>query len=369
MAIARSFGMDDASRTTPVAPPLRPMLARLTHEIPVGDYVYEPKWDGFRALAFRRGATVDIRSRHDSPMSRYFPELVAAMRALEADRFVLDGEIVLAGGEGDFSALMLRLHPAASRVERLSGEAPAQFVAFDLIAEADHDLRDAPFVERRRRLERLLTGSPPALVASMLTDDPRVASRWLRDAGRGIDGVVAKERSLPYLPGKRAMVKVKTERSIEAVVAGFRVLAGTPRVGSLLLGLYDADGLLRHVGVTSNFTESDRRTLLDELHPLITKLGGHPWEAGFGLGKGPTGRLAGSAGRWDPAEMSMDWVPIRPERVAEVAYDAVDGMRFRHPAKFRRWRPDRTPESCLLDQLAAERADARADSTTVASRG
>ncbi len=326
------------------------MLAKLARDIPDGNYVYEPKWDGFRALAFCDAVAVDLRSRHGRPLARYFPEVVDALDPLRAAGVVLDGELV-ARARGDFASLMLRLHPAASRATALSRDTPAEYLAFDVLAEAGEDLRPAPFVERRARLERLLADPPLGALLSPATDDPRVAATWLADRGAGIDGVMAKDRALAYLPGKRAMIKIKAERTAECVVAGFRVLAGAPRLGSLLLGLHDEDGALRHVGVASNFTESARRTMLAELHPLIAPLEGHPWEAGFGVAPGPMGRLAGAAGRWDPTEMSMDWVPVRPERVAEVAFDQVDGYRFRHPAHFRRWRPDRTPASCTLEQL------------------
>jgi ATP-dependent DNA ligase len=341
--------MNTSPRGLPFGPPVQPMLAKLTRDVPTGEFLYEPKWDGFRAIAFCTAEGVDLRSRHDRPLSRYFPEVVAGLRAAAAGGAILDGELV-AREAGDFAALMLRLHPAASRVELLSRETPVDYVAFDILAEGGSDLRTAPFAQRRARLERVLAAPPSGVVLSPATDDERVAARWLADAPRGVDGVVAKERGLLYLPGKRAMVKVKAERTADCVVAGFRVLAGAPRVGSLLLGLYDEGGVLRHVGVSGNFTEAARRELLAAMHPLITVLEGHPWEGGFGIERGPMGRLAGAAGRWDPG-MSMDWIPVRPERVAEVAYDQLDGGRFRHPATFRRWRPDRDPASCTFEQL------------------
>src|SRR4051794_4371640 len=327
------------------------MLARLARELPRGEFFYEPKWDGFRALAFVGGDGVDLRSRHGNPLARYFPELVEALGALP--EVVLDGEIVVTGPRPyDFAALMARLHPARSRVELLARETPAAFVAFDLLAEDGTDLRDAPFAERRRRLGRLLDGGAPPLSLTPATEDPGAAERWLGRA-EGIDGVVAKARDLRYEPGKRAMVKVKTERTADCVVAGLRLLSARPGLGSLLLGLHEADGALRHVGVVTSFTAARRRELLDELRPLEVPLAGHPWERGFGLERSPLGRLLGSAGRWAPEEMALDWVPLRPERVAEVAYDQTDGGRFRHPARFRRWRPDRSPRSCTLDQLDA----------------
>jgi ATP-dependent DNA ligase len=337
-----------------VAPPVAPMLARLSHELPEGDYVYEPKWDGFRCLAFSAPAgEIELRSRNQRPLARYFPELVEALRALPRAA-VLDGEIVIAGPSGfDFPALLARLHPSPSRVARLSRETPASFVAFDLLADGEEDLRPQPFDERRRRLEALLAGAKSPLHLTPATRDPAVARAWLeRFHGAGIDGVVAKRRDLRYEPGRRVMVKVKRERTADCVVAGLRTYAGEPAVASLLLGLWDAGGALRHVGVASTFRERDRGALLDALAPLAVPLEGHPWERGLNLTGGATGRLAGAAGRWDPRVMDLDWTPLAPERVAEVAFDRLDGLRFRHPARLVRWRPDRDARSCTLDQLA-----------------
>jgi ATP-dependent DNA ligase len=334
------------------------MLARLSRELPVGDYVYEPKWDGFRCLAFRGGpADVDLRSRNQRPLARYFPELVEALRALPPA--VLDGEIVVVGRAGfDFAALLSRLHPSASRVERLARETPAAFVAFDLIAVGEEDLRPRPFDERRARLEALLAGAPAPLRLTPATHDPAVARGWLQRIRGGIDGVVAKRRDSPYAPGRRAMVKVKPERTADCVVAGLRTFSAEPAVASLLLGLWDGAGALRHVGVASSFPEDERRALFATLAPLAVPLPGHPWEHGFNVGHAPTGRLAGSAGRWDPREMTLDWIPLSPERVVEVAYDRTDDLRFRHPARLVRWRPDRDAASCALEQLAAEAPEA-----------
>ena len=331
------------------------MLAKLARELPRGDYLYEPKWDGFRALAFRDRADVDIRSRHGRPLARYFPEVVEAIAALREERLVLDGEIVVAGPDGfDFAALMARLHPAASRVERLRRETPARLVVFDLLAVGDESLLDVGFGDRRARLESLARSPGEAFLVTPATADSDVAAGWLESfRGGGIDGVVAKHTSLPYEPGKRAMVKVKRERTAECVVAGFRPMVEADAVSSLVLGLYDDAGELRHVGVVTSFTRDTRERLTAELAPLVTGIEGHPWEHGFGLGPSPLGRLLGAAGRWDPASMPMDWVPVRPELVCEVAYDQVDQGRFRHPARFRRWRPDRDPRSCTLDQLPA----------------
>jgi ATP-dependent DNA ligase len=328
------------------------MLGRLARELPTDGFVYEPKWDGFRCLAFRDGADVDLRSRHDRPLGRYFPELCEALLALEEWRFVLDGEIVvLRDGRFDFTALMERIHPAASRVELLRNETPALFIAFDLIARGDEDLSGAPFARRRQALEDLLGAASPSLRLTPLTKSAAEAATWLdRHQGSGIDGVMAKRPDLPYLPGKRAMVKVKPEQTADCVVAGFRVFGEPPVVASLLLGLYDTEGRLEHVGVASAFSEARRAELVDELAPHIVALEDHPWKEGFLLGGGATGRLAGAAGRWDTG-MALDWVPLAPRLVCEVAYDQHDGHRFRHAARFKRWRPEREPASCTTDQL------------------
>ena len=324
------------------------MLARLARELPLGDYLYEPKWDGFRCLAVRDGGEVDLRSRNGRPLARYFPEVVEALLALPAERFALDGELVVARGEElDFVALLARLHPAASRVERLRGETPASFVGFDLIRSGDEDLSERPFAERRARLERLLGAVRPPLALTPATADVRVAERWLER----FEGVVAKHRQLRYEPGKRAMVKVKRARTADCVVAGFRWLVDRPLPSTLLLGVHDGEEL-RHVGVAGGFSAPLRHELLERLAPLVVPLEGHPWERGFLLAGGATGRLKGSAGRWAPG-MELDWVPVAPALVAEVAYDQLDDLRFRHPARFVRWRPDRDPESCTLDQLEA----------------
>jgi len=337
--------------------PIPPMLARLARELPTGGFLYEPKWDGFRCLAFRAGGEIDLRSRHGRPLARYFPELVEALLGLRRRRFVLDGEIVVAGGGGlDFASLLARIHPAPSRVERLRRETPASYVAFDLLALGGRDLSERPFAERRRLLADLLADAQPPLVLTPITAEPGVAEDWLERLGSGIDGVVAKHESLPYRPGERAMVKVKRERTAECVVAGFRWLVDRPLPASLLLGLYDDARELQHVGVASSFTETARHELLERLRPLVVPLEGHPWEQGYLLGGGTTGRLPGSAGRWTP-EMELDWAPVEPELVCEVGYDQVDGRRFRHPARFVRWRPDRDPRSCTFDQLEVPRGE------------
>jgi ATP-dependent DNA ligase len=328
-----------------VMPPVAPMLARLARELPLDGYLYEPKWDGFRCLAFRDGDEIDLRSRNQRPLARYFPEIAEALLGLEERRFVLDGELVVEGL--GFEALLARLHPAASRVERLRAETPASFVAFDLLAAGGDDLRERPFVERRARLEELLRDVPPPLVVTPLTEEPARAAEWLDR----FEGVVAKHADLRYEAGRRAMVKVKRERTADCVVAGFRWLVDRPLPSSLLLGLYDDEERLRHVGLASGFSERLRQELLERLRPLRVPLAGHAWQHGFLLAGSPAGRLHGAAGRWAPEEMELDWTPVAPELVCEVAYGEVDGHRFRHPARFRRWRPDRDPASCRLEQL------------------
>jgi ATP-dependent DNA ligase len=318
------------------------MLAELARELPRGDLVYEPKWDGFRCLARRDGEEIDLRSRHRNPLGRYFPEIVEALATLRERSFVLDGEIV--AERDDFPALMARLHPAASRVERLRAETPAVLVAFDLLAVGAETLLERPFRERRARLAQLVAA--PVLLTPA-TEDPDAAARWLEEH----EGVIAKRGDLRYEPGKRRMVKVKRDRTADCVVAGFRWHVDRPVPSSLLLGLYDDDDALQHVGIASSFARPFAEQLLEELRPRVVALEGHPWEHGFLLAGGHTGRLRGAAGRWTP-DLPMDWVPVAPELVAEVAFDQVDALRFRHPARFRRWRPDREPPSCRIDQLA-----------------
>jgi ATP-dependent DNA ligase len=342
----------------PVRPPVAPMLAMLVRVLPVAGRWYEPKWDGFRCIAFRDGRDVRLVSRNQRPLNRYFPEIEEALSSLAVDRFVVDGEIVAGGSSGlDFAALMLRLHPSASRVTRLRAETPASLVAFDALARGDTDLRATPLRERRAMLEDVLTASA-ALRLTPRVDDPESAREWLDRVGAGgIDGVVAKDPESRYEAGRRtsAWLKVKPERTLDCVVGGYRRFAEEPLVASLLLGLYDSGGELRHVGVTSSFRVRQRRELFEELQQYVMpSLAGHPWEHGFALERGPMGRLHGAAGAWDPGTMPLDWVPLRPERVCEVAYDQVDaGGRWRHPARFRRWRPDLDPASCTQEQLTA----------------
>ena len=333
-------------------PPLEPLLARLERELPAGDdLTFEPKWDGFRCLAFRDGDDVVLASRNERPLQRYFPEVVDGLRRLAATRVVLDGELlVTVDGRVDFPALLGRLHPAASRVQALTASAPAQYVVFDVLAVADDDLRDRPFRQRREVLERLLDDAPAPLCVTTSTRDRTRAEEWL-DAppGSGIDGVVAKGDDLRWVSGRRSMAKVKRVRTADCVVAGLRP-AAPDEVGSLLLGLWDEDGVLQHVGVAGRLAKARRRELAEVLRPLVVDLPGHPWEHGFGHEGGALGRLPGTAGRWLPG-MRRDWVAVRPERVAEVGYDHVEGHRFRHPARFLRWRPDRDAASCRTEQL------------------
>jgi ATP-dependent DNA ligase len=335
-----------------IDPDLRPMLARLEHELPGDGYLYEPKWDGFRCLAVRDGDETALRSRHGRPLTRYFPELGAALSELAERRFVLDGEIlVTAGGGFDFDALLRRVHPAVSRARELSEATPATLIAFDLLALGGEDLRREPFEIRRARLAELLDGYHGRVALTPITDDRERARKWLEAShGPAIDGVVAKHRSLPYRCGERAMIKVKLRRTADCVVAGLRLQAQRPAVASLLLAMYDAAGGLVHVGVCSSFRMERRLALAEELLPLVVALDRHPWRDGFLLEGGPVGRLRGSAGRWTP-DMPRDWIPLAPERACEIGYDQVDRRRFRHPARFLRWRPDREPRSCLVDQL------------------
>jgi ATP-dependent DNA ligase len=330
---------------------------------------YEPKWDGFRCIAFIDVDGIDLRSRHDRPLARYFPELAAAFEEVlsswtrSADRaFVVDGEILLAdtadrAGAPGFARLMSRLHPAASRVDRLRRETPARFVAFDVLALGRRDLRDTPFVERRAALEHLLLDVDGVVTATPSTRDANAAREWLEQTTPGIDGVVVKPDDLRYEPGRRSMIKVKRLRTADCVVAGLRATRERG-VTSLLLGLYDDAGALRHVGSVIQLRAADRRGLLGELGRLAIPLDEHPWREGFTIGASPLGRLPGSAARWTP-DMEHDWLPLRPERVVEVGFDQVDGDRFRHPARIVRWRPDRVAGSCTLDQILPVRGVGR----------
>jgi len=338
-----------------IAPPIEPMLAKLATELPpAGIYLFEPKWDGFRAIVFRGGAgEVYIQSRDSRPLDRYFPELHDALLERLPKNCVVDGEIVIATRQGlDFDALQLRLHPAESRVAKLAKETPASFVAFDLLAAGKRDLLATPQAERRVLLERLLGSVKPPVYLTPVTRDRAVAQDWLtRFEGAGLDGVIAKPESSPYLPGKRAMIKVKHARTAECVVAGFRWhKSGKDVVGSLLLGLYDDQGRLQHVGVTSSFTMATRRQLAEELEPLRRDaMEHHPWRDWAGAA-GESSRMPGAQSRWS-AGKDLSWEPLRIERVCEVKYDHMQGDRFRHAAIFLRWRPDKRPQDCRYDQL------------------
>jgi ATP-dependent DNA ligase len=339
----------------PIAPPVDPMLAKLATVLPDGDgWLFEPKWDGFRAIVFRDGDDVYIQSRDLKPLDRYFPELrPALLRSLPA-RAVVDGEIVIATGHGlDFDLLQLRLHPAASRVAKLAEETPSSFVAFDLLAEGDRDLRGRPQAQRRAALEKALDRASGSVHLTPCSRDRKVAGEWFhRFEGAGLDGVIAKHETTTYQPGKRAMIKVKHARTADCVVAGFRWHKNGPgeMVGSLLLGLYDERGRLHHVGVTSSFTAAMRRQLAGELEPLRKDAReGHPWREWADAGGGST-RMPGGQSRWSQGK-DLSWEPLRLERVCEAKYDHMQGDRFRHAAVFERWRPDKRPSDCRYDQL------------------
>ncbi len=346
----------------PILPPVEPMLAKASSTLPEGDgWLFEPKWDGFRALVFRDGDEVYTQSRDLKPLDRYFPELEAPFLAQLPERCVLDGEVVIArGGTLDFEALLLRIHPAASRVEMLAATTPASFVAWDLLALGDEDLRAVPQGERRARLEAVLGGAEPPVHLTPATLDRALAADWFdRFEGAGLDGVVAKRLDGTYQPGKRAMLKIKHERTADCVVAGFRWHKNGPgtHVGSLLLGLLDDTGTLHHVGITSSFTWERRAALVVELAPLREgAIDGHPWAewaawAAFdAAAEAPGQRLPGAGSRWNRGK-DLSWEPLRPERVAEVAYDHLQGDRFRHATTFRRWRPDKPVSDCRYDQL------------------
>ena len=341
--------------TYAIEPPIEPMLAKLAEELPTAaGFLYEPKWDGFRAIVFRGESDVFIQSRDLRPLDRYFPELHAVLLDNLTGGCVVDGEIVIVRPHGlDFDALQLRLHPAASRVAKLSKETPASFVAFDLLASGGRDVRNAPQAERRALLERLLAAAKPPAHLTPMTRDPAVAAEWLsRFEGAGLDGVIAKPESGVYEPGKRSMIKVKHVRTADCVVAGFRWHKNgkNEMVGSLLLGLYDERGRLHHVGVTSSFTMDARRELARELTPLREHaLDEHPWRDWAEAGGGGT-RMPGGQSRWS-AGKDLSWEPLRIERVCEVKYDHMQGDRFRHAAVFQRWRPDKPPRDCRYDQL------------------
>jgi ATP-dependent DNA ligase len=330
------------------------MLAKSVKDIPLGDLSYEPKWDGFRSIVFRDGNEVEIGSRNERPMTRYFPEVVEAIRQNLPERAVVDGEIVVIGPTGDrldFEALQQRIHPADSRVRMLARETPATFIAFDLLALGDDDLMARPFSERRAMLEGALAGARAPIHVTRTTTDPDVAREWFeRFEGAGLDGIVAKPLGGRYEPDKRVMFKIKHERTADCVVAGYRVhKSGPDRIGSLLLGLYDHDGNLANIGVIGAFPMEQRKRLFAELQPLVTSFEDHPWDWAKLPESHRTPRTA-EGSRW-AAGKDLSFVPLRPERVVEIRYDHMEGNRLRHTGQFVRWRPDREPRSCTYDQL------------------
>ena len=350
---ARLAARHDGPVRLPVMPPVGPMLAKSVKAIPTGDYLYEPKFDGFRCLVFRDGDEVELTSRGEKPLTRYFPEVVESLRENLPYRCVIDGEVVIVTGDRlDFEALLQRIHPAASRVDRLAAETPASFVAFDLLAVDDESLMQTPFAERRARLEQVMSNADAPVFLTPSTDDAALAAEWFEVfEGAGLDGVMAKPAAGSYQPDVRAMAKVKHERTVDCVVAGYRWHKSGGVVGSLLLGLYDDEGQLQHVGVSASFTMKRRAELVDELAPYaVTDVTGHPWAAWAEAEAHEKGRLPGAVSRWN-ATKDLSWVPLRPDLVVEVKYDHMEGTRFRHTAQWKRWRPDRTPESCTYQQL------------------
>jgi len=343
----------------PVAPPVDPMLAKAVADLPSGEgWLFEPKWDGFRALVFRDGDELLIQSRDKKPLDRYFPELAAPLLANLPPRCVLDGEVVIArDGALDFDSLLLRIHPAASRVNMLAEQTPASYVAWDVLAIENESLLQTPQAERRARLEAALSETQPPVHLTPLTHDRDTATDWFaRFEGAGLDGVIAKGEASVYEPGKRRMLKIKHQRTADCVVAGFRWHKNGPgtHVGSLILGLFDEAGVLHHVGVTSSFKWDRREELAVELAPLREKaLAGHPWKAwaAWSAEAQASGqRMPGATSRWNRGK-DLSWEPLRAERVVEVAYDHLQGDRFRHATTFKRWRPDKTPPDCRYDQL------------------
>lgn len=340
----------------PVMPPVAPMLAKSVPTIPSGAS-YEPKWDGFRSLIFRDGDDIEFGSRNEKPMTRYFPELVEAAYAELPERCVVDGEIVIATREGlDFEALQQRIHPAVSRVTMLSEQTPASFIAFDLLALGDDDYTGRPFAERRAALEQALAEVKAPIHLTPTTTDLDVAQRWFVELeGAGLDGVIAKPLDGTYQPDKRVMFKIKHVRTADCVLAGFRwhktSTEDNPLIGSLLLGLYNDEDKLQHVGVVGAFTAARRAELVDELEPLLLRDGdNHPWQEWASAEAHQGQRLPGNVSRWN-ATKDLSFVPLRPERVLEVKYEHMEGTRFRHLAHFVRWRDDRKPESCTYEQL------------------
>ncbi|HSI93039.1 MAG TPA: ATP-dependent DNA ligase [Jiangellaceae bacterium] len=335
----------------PVMPPVAPMLAKSVKSIPTGMH-YEAKWDGFRAIVFRDGDEVEIGSRNERPMTRYFPEVVEAALAQLPPKCVVDGELVIVTGDRlDFDALLNRIHPADSRVRLLAEDTPASFVAFDLLAFDDTSLLDAPFAVRRRALVDVLADAQPPVHIAPSTTDHDLALQWFDQfEGAGLDGIIAKPADGVYAPGARSLYKIKHDRTADCVVAGFRWHKSGGVVGSLLLGLYDESGTLQHVGVSASFPMQRRAELVAELEPYRTTPDDHPWAEWAAAEAHEAGRLPGAVSRWN-AGKDLSWEPLRPELVCEVAYDHMQGNRFRHTAQFRRWRPDRDPRSCDYSQL------------------
>jgi ATP-dependent DNA ligase len=333
-------------------PPVSPMLAKAVRQIPPGMH-YEPKWDGFRAIVFRDGDEVELGSRNERPMTRYFPELVESLKANLPPRCVVDGEVVIVQGDRlEFESLLLRIHPADSRVQLLAKEIPASFVAFDVLALGDESLMETPFRRRRELLESALAGAAPPVHVAGGTTDVETAREWFQQfEGAGLDGIVAKPFDVLYRPDQRAMFKIKHQRTADCVVAGYRWHKTGPIIGSLLLGLYNASGALQHVGVAASFPLKRRAELVDELKPYVAEdLAGHPWAEWARAEAHMGGRLPGAVSRWN-AKKDLSWVALRPELVCEVAYEHMEGTRFRHTAQFQRWRPDRDPRSCTYAQL------------------
>jgi ATP-dependent DNA ligase len=347
-----AWAEQDGQMDLPVMPPVAPMLAKSVREIPDVGHV-EPKWDGFRTIVFKDGDEIVLGSRNERPMTRYFPELVDALRDNLPPRCVIDGEIIIVTGERlDFDALQQRIHPAESRVRKLAAETPASFIAFDLLAIGDTDLMAQPFSERRRRLVDALAGAEDPIHLTPATADLAQAKEWFsRFEGAGLDGVVAKPLDAAYQPDKRTMFKIKHERTADCVVAGFRWHKSGDVVGSLLLGLYNEQGTLQHVGVVAAFPMARRASLVAELDPLrAASLAEHPWGAWADESAQGDSRMPGAVSRWN-AGKNLSFVPLRPELVVEVAYDHMEGDRFRHTTQFRRWRPDRDPSTCTYAQL------------------
>ncbi len=342
-----------ASMQLPVMPPVAPMLSKAVPRIPEGPFSYEPKWDGFRSIVFRDGQEVEIGSRNERPMTRYFPEIVEAVQANLPEKCVIDGEIIVVIGDRlEFEVLQQRIHPAASRVKLLSQETPASFIAFDLLALDDTDYTQRPFDERRATLEKSLARANAPIHLTPATRDHQMAVQWFSQfEGAGLDGVVAKPLAGAYQPDKRTMFKIKHQRTADCVVAGYRVhKSGPDSIGSLLLGLYKEDGSLASVGVIGAFPAARRKELFNELQPLVTTFENHPWDWAK-LQEGTTRNPRSSEfSRWN-ANKDLSFIPLRPELVVEVRYEHMEGDRFRHTAQFNRWRPDREPRSCTYEQL------------------